>query len=130
MSKGPRLALAIVAGIAVYYFVFWVPCALLIPAQHYWLASVLSLAAGIAAGRYVWNNVAAVDKGIGSYALAGALIVGGIGFVGGFFGPMLLGGGNQGPLLGLFITGPLGFLLGGVGGLVYGFKHRTHASRS
>lgn len=34
-------------------------------------------------------------------------IVGGIGFVGGFFGPMLLSpGSNQGPMLGLFLTGP------------------------
>lgn len=130
MSKGPRLALAIVAGIAVHYFVYWVPCALLIPTEHYWLASLLSLAAGIAAGRYVWKNVAAVDKGVAAYALNGALVVGGIGFVGGFFGPMLLGGGNQGPLLGLFITGPLGFLLGGIGGLVHGLKRRTQASGS
>jgi hypothetical protein len=31
----------------------------------------------------------------------------------GFFGPMLLAlGANQGPLLGIFITGPLGFLAG------------------
>jgi hypothetical protein len=26
---------------------------------------------------------------------------------------------NQGPLLGLFITGPLGFLAGGVGGALF-----------
>ena len=36
-----------------------------------------------------------------------------IGFVGGFFGPMILAPeANQGPLLGIFITGPLGFLTG------------------
>ena len=35
----------------------------------------------------------------------------------GFFGPMLLGGGNQGPLLGIVITGPLGFLIGCVIGI-------------
>ena len=40
--------------------------------------------------------------------LSGALVVGGIGFVGGFFGPMIFAPeANQGPLLGLFITGPL-----------------------
>lgn len=130
MRKGPRLALAIVTGIAVHYFVYWVPSALLIPTEHYWLASILSLAAGIAAGRYVWQKAAAVDKGVGAYALSGALIVGGIGFVGGFFGPILLGGGNQGPLLGLFITGPLGFLLGAIGGVVYGLRRKTEAARS
>ena len=50
-------------------------------------------------------------------ALTPALVVGGIGFAAGFFGPMVFApGANQGPLLGIFITGPGGFLLG----LVYG----------
>ena len=41
------------------------------------------------------------------------LILGGIGFVGGFVGPMLFTPeANQGPMLGIFITGPLGFMLG------------------
>lgn len=40
-------------------------------------------------------------------------ILGGTGFALGFFGPMILApGANQGPLLGIFITGPLGFLIG------------------
>ena len=47
-----------------------------------------------------------------------ALVVGGVGFALGFFGPMIFApGANQGPLLGIFITGPLGFLVG----LVVGF---------
>jgi hypothetical protein len=50
-------------------------------------------------------------------SLAGGFVLGGIGFVGGFFGPMIFApGANQGPLLGIFITGPLGFVLGCVGG--------------
>ena len=50
-------------------------------------------------------------------AIAPALIVGGIGFAAGFFGPMVFRPeANQGPLLGIFITGPGGFLLG----LAYG----------
>lgn len=45
------------------------------------------------------------------------LILGGIGFAAGFFGPMVFApGANQGPLLGIFITGPGGFVLG----LAYG----------
>jgi hypothetical protein len=52
--------------------------------------------------------------------LRGALIVGGIGFCGGFFGPRVFApDANQGPLLGIFITGPLGVLLGAIGGFVY-----------
>jgi hypothetical protein len=46
-------------------------------------------------------------------AMAPALLVGGIGFAAGFFGPMIFApDANQGPMLGIFITGPLGFLAG------------------
>lgn len=39
--------------------------------------------------------------------------IGAVCFSAGFFGPMILApGANQGPLLGIFITGPLGVLLG------------------
>ncbi|HSA57752.1 MAG TPA: hypothetical protein VLE53_18705 [Gemmatimonadaceae bacterium] len=46
-----------------------------------------------------------------------ALFVGGIAFLAGFVGPMILApGANQGPLLGIFYTGPLGT----IGGLLWG----------
>jgi hypothetical protein len=38
--------------------------------------------------------------------------IGGILFAAGFFGPLLLSSSNLGPLLGIFVTGPLGALLG------------------
>jgi hypothetical protein len=42
-----------------------------------------------------------------------AIILGGIAFAVGFFGPILWAPeANQGPLLGIFITGPLGFVFG------------------
>jgi hypothetical protein len=41
------------------------------------------------------------------------LFLGLVGFAAGFFGPMIFApGANQGPLLGIFITGPVGFLMG------------------
>lgn len=44
-------------------------------------------------------------------------VLGSTGFAAGFFGPLLLQpGSNQGPLLGIFFTGPLGV----VGGLILG----------
>ena len=56
-------------------------------------------------------------RGILRAAMRPALIACGIGFAGGFFGPMIFApGANQGPMLGIFITGPIGFLLG----LIYG----------
>jgi len=45
--------------------------------------------------------------------LTWGLVLGAIGFIGGFFGPMIFTReANQGPMLGIFITGPLGFLSG------------------
>jgi hypothetical protein len=50
----------------------------------------------------------------------GAVVVGTVGFVGGFFGPMLLApSANQGPMLGIFITGPGGAVLGFIGGVAH-----------
>ena len=51
-----------------------------------------------------------------------AVILGVIGFVGGYVGPVIVTPeANQGPLLGIFITGPLGFILGGIIGLIVAF---------
>ena len=63
--------------------------------------------------------------GVVGRAMRPALIVGGIGFAAGFFGPILLTPeANQGPLLGIFITGPIGFLIGLVYGVVREWPHR------
>lgn len=62
-----------------------------------------------------------VDRALGS-----ALKIGGIGFALGFFGPMILSpGANQGPLLGIFITGPLGFFIGLIWGVWRGMAERA-----
>jgi len=55
-----------------------------------------------------------------AFAFAGAVIVGLVGFIAGFVGPILLTPeANQGPLLGIFITGPLGALLGALIGAIW-----------
>jgi len=57
-------------------------------------------------------------------ALRPALIIGGIGFAAGFLDPILLTPeANQGPLLGIFITGPVGFSIGLVYGVVREWLH-------
>ena len=127
-----RLGLAFFVGIATFYFVFWVPFSLLsfLPG-HLLLATVGSLAAAIWTARYTWRRTDdAEDGGLLAMTFTGALVVGAIGFVGGFFGPIIFTPeANQGPLLGLFITGPLGFLVGGAGGFVYGLVRRSrHAN--
>jgi hypothetical protein len=65
-----------------------------------------------------------------------ALALGVTGFVAGFFGPIALNPeANQGPLLGIFITGPLGALAGLALGTIFrflpladGLKHRVLAA--
>lgn len=62
-----------------------------------------------------------------AFAVCTALLLGGIGFVTGFFGPMLIAllvdsEANLGPLWGIFILGPGGFILGFFVGAFVGYK--------
>ena len=66
------------------------------------------------------GNIPAARIRIG-IVLLGSLIVGAVGFLAGFVGPIIFApGSNQGPLLGIFITGPLGLFLGAVIGWIIG----------
>jgi hypothetical protein len=52
--------------------------------------------------------------------ILGSFGAGTVGFLGGFLGPIIfMPDANQGPMLGIFITGPLGFVLGAAGGFIY-----------
>ncbi|MBI1398024.1 MAG: hypothetical protein GC151_18780 [Betaproteobacteria bacterium] len=85
------------------------------------LALAFPLIVAVVCARFVWTRPGELAGGRAAFALVGALLLGGIGFCGGFFGPMILApDANQGPLLGLFITGPGGALIGAVAGYVYG----------
>jgi hypothetical protein len=108
-----NLALAAVVAICGFIIGYWVPGAFL-PDGLQWLAGA---AVGLLAGLGVWSGQRSRSLAVQG-AVAGAAWGGIIGFVGGFFGPMLLGGGNQGPMLGLFIIGPGGVLLGAVAGAI------------
>ncbi len=94
---------------------------LLMPAGWQWLGSFFSLVTALVAARWAWQQDARASHSAGRSAVLGAVLLGAIGFVAGFFGPMLFAPqANQGPLLGLLITGPGGVVLGGVLGFVYG----------
>ncbi len=121
MKEIGRLVLACAAFVAAYFFTFWVPGSLLPLGNQYWIAMVLALIVAYLAARFVWRRTESLSGGPFETAGVGAAVVGGIGFIGGFFGPMILApGANQGPLLGLFITGPLGVVVGAIGGYIYG----------
>ncbi|HEX7071375.1 MAG TPA: hypothetical protein VF190_11240 [Rhodothermales bacterium] len=114
-----RLIAVVFVVPAVFYFVYWVPFSFIRFAGSGWVALIVSLASAGTAGYLVWTRMSDVSSDAVRSTLMGALIVGGIGFTLGFFGPLLLApDANQGPLLGIFITGPLGAVAGAIGGFV------------
>jgi hypothetical protein len=123
-----RFGLSFVVGVATFYFVFWLPFSLVsfLPG-HFLIALIGSFAAATWTARYTWRRTeSSREGGLLALTFGGALTVGAIGFVVGFFGPMVWApDANQGPLLGIFYTGPLGFVVGGIGGLLYGLLRRT-----
>lgn len=54
-----------------------------------------------------------------------ALLVGGLAFAAGFIGPILFSNSNLGPLLGIFVTGPIGTLAGALWGIVRSTKNAS-----
>ena len=118
-----RLFMTFVSGVSAFYFTLWMGGAFLLWMNlPFWPSPLAALGVAIAVGRFVWKRSVSIREGFASSIVLGAFVVGGIGFAGGFFGPIIFTpGANQGPLLGIFITGPLGFILGGIGGAVHWF---------
>jgi hypothetical protein len=121
MNSTLRIILLVIVAVSSYYFTFWVPFSLIEISDLNWIRNIVSVIVAIGVGWFVWSATRTKSsKGFLSSVLLGAAIVGGIGFLGGFFGPIIFTPhSNQGPLLGLFITGPLGFVVGAAGGFVY-----------
>ncbi|RAI90028.1 hypothetical protein [Algoriphagus yeomjeoni] len=127
MKKTIRILSAFVTFVAVFYFTFWIFGAIVSiffdsdPPK--WAMVISSIASFITAGYlayHVWKKKENKKPSQGSYILAGALGVGVAGFILGFFGPLILTPeANQGPLLGILITGPAGIAIGAIGGSIY-----------
>jgi len=115
-----RILAMLVVVPGTYYFIYWVPFSLIQFRGYHWISSLVSLLCAVGVGWYVWKRLGLVPKGLVSSTIVGAVVLGSVGFCAGFFGPMILTPeANQGPLLGIFIIGPAGFLCGGIGGLIY-----------
>jgi hypothetical protein len=87
-------------------------------------ATLGSLACALVVAWFTWKKTASIaasnSSGMFASIALGAIIVGAAGFVAGFVAPIIFApDANQGPLLGIFITGPLGVLTGGIGGFVH-----------
>jgi hypothetical protein len=130
-----RVLMSAVAAIAAFYFIFWMSAAVLPMKDPYWISNAIGLVCAAGAGWYIWSRPrSSVGKTEGTPGARlrlmacvayGAIAVGAIGFCAGFFGPMIFTPeSNQGPLLGILITGPAGFLAGAIGGFMYWLLNR------
>lgn len=119
MSPMLRIVLAVLAFFGAFYVV-WMLMLTLPFGSHAWIGSLVALAASAHAARKVWYGTAQDTTSVAVMAGLGALVLGGLGFVAGFFGPMILAPeANQGPMLGIFITGPAGAAIGAIVGAWY-----------
>jgi len=110
---------------ATFLFIIWVPFAIIpflgpIFIHQRWIPVVVSSLFTIGVGWYIWRKLGSVKPGLITHILLGGIILGGFSLCIGFFGPIIFyPGSGLGPLLGLLITGPLGFLFGLLGGYLY-----------
>lgn len=113
-----RIIVSFIVIVATFYFCYWVPFAL-IPGIPWGISAAASYAIAMVAGFYAFTRTATMPTSLAKSVGYWALVIGAIGFVAGFFGPLLFSpGANQGPMLGILITGPLGVLIGAIGGLI------------
>lgn len=88
-------------------------------------ANLMALIVALCVAYRIWPKTQTWPQTLLGWTLAGSLLLGVIGFVAGYFGPMMFAPeAPQGPLLGVFVTGPMSFGLGGIIGLLIGFKRR------
>jgi len=84
------------------------------------VGGALGMGAGLLGGAFLGAFLVGRPT-VARWCLGTAGVVGGVSFLAGFAGPILLRPDSpQGPLLGIFITGPLGFIVGAILGLCIG----------
>lgn len=113
MNTTSRIIATLITLIATsFFFLLWITMLLeSILATH--IRLTISLVIAIITSYLIWKGSS--SKSFISYILKIGLIVGSIGFSLGFFVPIIMG---AFPLLGIFITGPLGFMTGLIGGAI------------
>lgn len=100
-----RVFVSIIATLATFYFVYWLPFSVILPAARFnWIRVLGSLVCAILVASYTWRRTSSVSQGLAASIVMGAIVTGAIGFLAGFVGPMIFApGANQGPLLGIFL---------------------------
>jgi hypothetical protein len=144
MNKFIRIAIALFTAVAIKFFSFWIFIAMgprvdwRAGIDAHWktrvmITTVLSWVCALVAGLFVWwmSGSIAHPQRVARCAIFGAILLGAIGFAAGFFGPIILTPhSNQGPLLGIFFTGPAGVVVGAIAGAIYGRFKRVSTENS
>lgn len=129
MQKIKQVLFTFLTFVASFYFLFWVlggilsiPFGIDSPNWILVFSGLVSFSSAVYLAYSVWKKTG-VNKNtkatLGTYILTGALGLGVFGFLIGFIGPLIfMPGANQGPLLGIIITGPGGVALGAIGGSI------------
>ncbi|MEN2283393.1 hypothetical protein AAGF08_14705 [Algoriphagus sp. SE2] len=132
MNKLLRIVITLLAFLGAFYFSNWILVILVsvtfgietFPTWINILQSIISFGLALFLAKTVWSkNTFSKNSShsLGKYVLTGMISLGIIGFLIGFIGPLIfMPDANQGPLLGIFVTGPGGLVLGAVGGLIFG----------
>jgi hypothetical protein len=122
MKNLGKMMVAVFAVLISYTFFYWIYFMVVPYSNSFtWLANIIAFCLSISIGLFMYRKMGRNDNRVLTYALKGAVLLGAIGFSIGFFGPIIFTpSSNQGPLLGIFITGPIGFLLGLIAGALYG----------
>jgi hypothetical protein len=93
------------------------------------LGRVLGMAAGLAGGSFLGLLVVGRPT-VARWCIGTAISIGAVLFLVGFVGPILLAPNSpQGPLWGIFFTGPLGLVIGAIIGLYIGVMKERRQGR-
>ena len=116
-----RVLGAFVSAVAAFYFMYWVGGAILAKTNvPSWICFPIAVLTALLAARYTWVQTRLPQSDFFSSIALGAVLTGSVCFSIGFFGPFFFAPeANEGPVLGLLITGPLGAIVGALGGAVY-----------
>jgi hypothetical protein len=134
MKSVIRALVVLIAALATFYFVLWLPFWFLLPVGRSPAVRIpVAVVCALAVTRYVWRrrHGASLPRGLIGSVGAGAVVTGVVGFSVGFVGPMIFApSANQGPMLGIFLTGPLGVVAGAVGGGIYWLARGRRAAKN
>jgi len=114
-----RIVCTAFVALATFYFVeIWAQA--VVGLRFTWISLPVSVVCAAFAARYTWRKPAPAPGGLLGSVMMGALVTGAVGFALGFVGPMILTPeSNQGPLFGIFISGPIGVVVGAIGGAIH-----------